>query len=186
MPTLDPASLPLKVAALCIALLIVGPPASAMPPGGAQDLEVIQVEEELTSLQRWLASIEAKAMELPEIQQKKAALEQKVDAALLAADPQFQAKMDRLDALRVQFDEAKAAGDEERVAALLKDARALDDELTRTQVSALAEPSLAAEVTAFREAVRDRMIEIDPEVEPRTARVEKLVARLRSSHGPPR
>lgn len=144
-------------------------------PAEAQALVV-----EMQELQVQLGPVQQEALADAELQAAQQALGEKVRAAMAEADPEMPARMERLTALQSQALEARAAQDEERMAAIVTEAQQIQQSLQAAQQQAIDRPEIDAELEAFQSRLVQKMVELDPETAPLLERMREIDAELRS------
>jgi hypothetical protein len=142
---------------------------------------------EIRYIQMQLGPIEEQALLEPDIQQQHDALRSVLHAAMIEADASIDTKLERLREIRVEAE--ATSGDQGRLDALDSEASGLQPAIARARAMALERPEIAAQVSAFRKVVCERMGRIAPESREMVARYEELQrlinASLRQGSNPP-
>lgn len=152
-------------------------PAATEQPGlpPEMDPEVMMQLREIQEIQQQLEPIQQQALEDETLASQLQSLQQRVDTAMREESGEA---MDRMESLQEEMQEAQAAGDQERMQALMTEGQGLQQELQATQAEVMARPEIQGPVEEFEAAHRARMIEIDPEAEELLDRFDELVAGL--------
>lgn len=143
--------------------------------------EVREWIEEIQQIQARLGPVQDQAMQDTSLQRERRQVTDAVREAMIAADPAIAQRMARLEAIVAEAQEAQQAGDGERLAALVAEARTIQEPLARAQAAALDRPEIEARVSAFRGRLRARMVQIDPSSEALLDRLEALDRRVRDA-----
>lgn len=170
---------------LTLALALASAPrlAEAAPPARAgQSVEALH--QELTGLQQKLAETEARALKDPAIAAEADKLDKDVQAALKKADPGFERKISRLEAI-VQEMEAKhaAKAPEGELLPLVAEGQGIQRDLEATHTKVLESPAMKKRIDAFRKKVQARMEQLDPETSKRLQRMDAIVRELQAKAG---
>lgn len=144
-------------------------PQQEMDPETMQQMmEIQQIRQELEPIQQEALQDEALASRLESIQLQ-------IETAMRSEDSEV---VDRMDRLRDEMARAQAAGDQERMQALMGDAEELQQEVQALQAAVFERPEIRQSVEEFEAANRARMIEIDPQAEALLDRMDELMAGL--------
>jgi len=141
-----------------------GNPPSSPPgmPGGAGSPEA-ELMAEYQGIQQRLSTLEQQAMADSTLVQQFTALEGDIQAAMAEVDPEYESKQEKLGELRTAMQTAQESGDQEAMRTIAQEGQALEMSLQQLQSTVLAQEDLSAQVASFRENVRSKMTEIDPE-----------------------
>nr|NIP57994.1 hypothetical protein [Gemmatimonadota bacterium]NIR78384.1 hypothetical protein [Gemmatimonadota bacterium]NIT86988.1 hypothetical protein [Gemmatimonadota bacterium]NIU30832.1 hypothetical protein [Gemmatimonadota bacterium]NIU35606.1 hypothetical protein [Gemmatimonadota bacterium] len=94
--------------------------------------------------------------------------------------PQLERKMDRMDSLQGEMQEARQAENQEQLMSLSMEANQLSQELQEAQRAAMQTETVAEEMEVFREKLVEQMKAIDAEAEGLIARLEELAEIFRA------
>lgn len=169
----------IQSALIALTLTMLAPPALAAQqqelPAEAQALVV-----EMQELQVQLGPVQQQALSDAELQAAQQELGEKVRTAMTEADPEMPVRMARLTALQAQAQEARAAQDQERMAAIVTEAQQIEQSLQAAQQQAIERPEIESELQAFQSRLEQKMVELDPETAPLLERMREIDAELRS------
>lgn len=140
--------------------------------------EVQELLQEAQQIQQQLAPVQQQALADEEVQAGQQRAADAVRAAMIAADPTMETKLDRLEAIMAEAQQAQMTGDQETIVALTQEAQQLQPELAEAQAVALEKPEVESEIAAFQKQLRDKMAEIDPDARPLLDRLAQLEERL--------
>ena len=173
-------TLSLAVATLVAALAATAVPATlhAQDEGDAAAEQGQNLVAELQQIQGQLMQIREKAMEDPNLQERQAVLQDRITSAMKDADPEVEAKMERVNEIQQEMREAQQAGEQEQVGTLMQEAQRLQQELQQTQSRVMQQEGVEKAVDEFREQLFDRMREIDPEADGLIERAQEIQAEL--------
>lgn len=155
------------------------PPPTATIPGTPAELQA-----EYAALQQGLGRLQQQALQDSTIAKQVAALEEEVNRRMSAADPEVPGKIDRLDHIQAEVNAAQAAGDSEKIQALVQEGTNLQLELRQLRGRTLAEEEMQPRMEAVRNAVLARMTELDPEAQKRMDRANAIATQLRATAPP--
>jgi chaperonin cofactor prefoldin len=160
---------------------------SSASPLAAQAPEVPpQVQQWLAEMQQIQAQLEPvheEAMQDTALQRRYDEVNAAVLAAMVAADPETEARLERVQQIMAEAAAAQQAGDTDRIAVLAPEAQEIQARLQATQQAAMEQPPVSEQLTAYRTALHARMTAIDPEAGPLLRRIEELDAQIRQALG---
>ena len=161
------------------------PGADAPAPGPTEDAATSpeQIQVELMAVQQRLVEIEQAALEDPELDTARTELEGQVEAALQEADPEFDDKVERMEELGEEIQQAQQSGDAEAMQGLVSEGQTLEQDLMATHTRVTEGEPLASQIESFRERVMAKMVEVDPEAKELMERAETLMAQLQVHQG---
>jgi len=150
-----------------------------MPP------EMQEMVEEFQEKQQRLQALSQQALsENPELMEAQVALEEKVEEAMRAIEPETDQLIERLQAMQAEAQAAQEAEDMERLQGLMTEAQSMNERLQVAQTQALEQDEIQQAIEEFQDDMMDEMLAIDPEAEELQERVEELGAQLQAA-GPP-
>jgi len=152
----------------------------AMAPGQEMDPEAMALLMEAREIQERIAPVEQQAMQDPELAQKLQDVQQQVEDAMREEDPEVFEEMERLEAA---FMAAQEEGDEDRAQEVGMEAQAAYARIQSLQQAVLDRPEIREPIEDFEQAHRERMIEIDPEVEDDLDRLQEITRELEGQQG---
>jgi hypothetical protein len=144
-----------------------------------EDATPEELMAELQEINQELQRIQEQAMAKPELQERRAAVEDKLVAEMRDVDPDIEAKMERAETIEAEVLAAReeGAGDEE-MHGLLAEYQQLHASLQATQEQAAQREAVTDEMDAFRDELVAEMTEVDPRAEQLIARAEAIIVRL--------
>jgi DNA repair exonuclease SbcCD ATPase subunit len=154
------------------------PPAGQPSLGTPGQTPLNPLHAEIQEIQQRLGATQQKAMADSSIAQKYADLQQYLEDEMKSADPDFDAKQEKLQSLQADFSAAKQAGDQEKLETIVAEGTALQAELQQLREAMMEKEEVVARAEAFREALTARMTEIDPETPRLIERSTVIVAQL--------
>ena len=130
----------------------------AQPPEEIQKLlqEAAQIQQQLVPVQQQALGDEA-------VQQGQQRAADAIRGAMIEADPSLEAKLDRVEAIMVEAQQAQSTGDQQAIAALTQEIQQLQPGLQAAQTKALEKPEVQTEVEAFEKQLKAKMVELDPQ-----------------------
>lgn len=150
------------------------PGAPGAPGAGQLPAEAQEMIMELQELQSQLQSIQQQAMQDPQIQASGEELGNRIQVAMAEADPATPDRIERLDQLMAEAQQAQAEQNEARMTEIVTEAEALNQQLGAAQAEAIERSDIAPQIADFEAQVEAKMAEVDPEVERLIARLEQL------------
>ncbi|HSJ24829.1 MAG TPA: hypothetical protein VK929_09190 [Longimicrobiales bacterium] len=160
--------------ALPILALALPAAADAQEP----DPQVQQVMAELQQINAQLMPLQERAMEDEALSSEREATTQALRAAMIEADPQVGASLDRMDAMLDEVRQAQEAGDADRIVALTQEAQQLQPRIAMAQQQALEREDIQDRIEAFQTNLRNRMIELEPAAARLFERADELQEQL--------
>ena len=140
--------------------------------------EVQELLAEAQQIQQQLQPVQQQALQDEAVQQGQQRAADAVRAAMISADPTMEAKIERLEAIMQEAQQAQTTGDQATIVALTQEAQQLQPQLAEAQAAALQHPDVKPELEAFQKQLRDRMTEIDPNARPLLDRLAQLEQQL--------
>lgn len=180
-------TIPLWVATIAVSSLAIAAPADAQTtgqvsrPGTGMQAKMAEFQQ----IREKLDGIRDQALEAPELEKKRDALEAKLDAAMKAEDLKALEKKAEFEKLRTQMESAQASGNREKMGEIGPRLQQLGQSLQATQTTVMNKPEIAAAVESFQDAMIDQMKKVNPETESLMARAESLAKELQSAMGRP-
>lgn len=142
---------------------------------------VQEMMQEFQELQQRLGELQQQALDQSEeLRAERQAVEASIQDAMAEEVPELERKMDRMDSLQGELQEARQAEDQEQLMSLSMEANQLSQELQQAQRAAMQTEAVADELEAFRENLVQQMTAIDAEAEDLIARLEELAAIFRA------
>lgn len=136
--------------------------------------EAQQLMVELQQIQTQLQPVQQQVMQDPAIQQAQQAIGQRMQTAMLEADPTLPQHMTRLQELQGEAQAAQSAQDQERMAAIVAEARQLEMRIQGVQRQVMQQPEMEAELNSFQSTLEEKMLAADPEVAPLIDRYKEI------------
>jgi DNA repair exonuclease SbcCD ATPase subunit len=172
-----------------LAILLVGAPLAGQdaPPPMQQEALPDSIQEmiqEFQELEQRLGQLQQQALaESQELQERQVELQGLVQQVMQEIDPEFESRIERLQALEREAMAAQEAQDAETLQALIAEAQSLQADLQQTQERAMENPEVQSELEVFQTAMMDEMTKHDPEAPELLERLEELAERLTNSRG---
>jgi hypothetical protein len=139
------------------------------------DPETMAYITEIQELQQRIEPVQQEALQDEALAGQLVAIQRRIETSMRAEDQELFSRIDRF---QDDIAAAEAAGDQQRLQALMVQAQGIQLEVEALQAKVLQRPDIREPLEAFETAHRARMIEIDPAVEPLLARVDELMANL--------
>ncbi len=157
-----------------------GTPAVETPAADAAATQARQLEliTELQGLDQELSPMRERALEDPDIKAQEQVLTARVDAAMEGISPGVLEARDGFDAMMAEYNEARQAGEQERVQTLGTELQGLQIRVQQTQSAAVAQEGTAEAIESFRESLFDWMRAEDPQAGPLLDQAEEIAAEL--------
>lgn len=177
--------------ALLVAVLL---PLGACAEGGdaeagaatiPEDADPQQLLAEFQRIQAQLGEIQEQALQDPELEADRQALERRLDAEMEALDPEAPAKQARQEVLAAEFQAAQEAGEEETARELVMENQQLQEDLQQTRDAALQTQEMTAAIESFQEDMLAAMNEVDARTDSLLARAEAIIAFLQQQIAQP-
>lgn len=143
---------------------------------------------ELEELHEQLEEIQAAALADPVVSAAQIELGTRVRAAMEQLDPALTGLIARMEVMESEANAAQQRGDSTRMAQLVAEADQIQRSFFAAQQRVLAQPEIAAEVTAFQQLLERKMVEIDsnaPRIIARFRELEALLAAEAEAPGTP-
>jgi hypothetical protein len=134
---------------------------------------------ELQQIQSRLDPIEQQALQDPALQLQQRELSNEIIAAMVRSDSSVAGKLDRLQAIVVEINEA--GSDPVRMQALAEEVLLLKPSIDDAQARAMADPQIDAHLELFRAGLYERMEQIDPEARSLIVRHQALERLLQAA-----
>lgn len=151
------------------------PAEETVAPQQQMDPETLEQVMEIQEIQQQLAPIQQEALEDEALADQFEALQVQVEAAMREENGEV---VDRMERLQEEMAAAEAAGDQERMDAVMAEAQGAQQEMQALQAAVLERPEIRGPVEEFEAAHRARMVEIDPQVDSLLDRMDELIANL--------
>jgi small-conductance mechanosensitive channel len=155
-----------------------GQPPAGMPGQGGPSGDMQALMTEYQQIQQRLNSVQQQALADPALQQQYETLQGHIEDEMVSNDPEYDEKRTHLQKLQQDMMAAQQSGDQEAIQSIGQEGNALQAELQQLQTDAVGDEEISAEVADFREAVRAKMAEIDPEVPKLIERADEIAATL--------
>jgi hypothetical protein len=139
------------------------------------DAEVMAQIMEIQQIQQQLEPIQQQALQDPALASQLEGLQAKIETTMRQEGAEVFA---RIEAFEAEMAAAEAAGDQERMQALMAEAQVLQQDAQALQAAVFQRPDIREPVAEFEAAQREAMIRIDPDAEPLLDRVDELMAGL--------
>ena len=136
---------------------------------------------ELQQVDNQLQPFRQQALQDATLKAEQEQLQAAVQKALVAANPNIQAQLDRADKIKAEITAAQAANEAEKVAALNKEAETIQQEISKAQAAVLDQPEISAQVTAFSEKLNKKMIEINADAKALIDRRSELELQIKKA-----
>ena len=157
------------------------PPQGSQPPAGfpSQDMDGRNaLMTEFQTIQQQLGQLQQQALTDAKLQENYATLQGHIEDAMLAADPNYAEKENRLEALRQEMAVAQQSGDQEAMQKVSEEGMALQGQLQQLQSNVVQDEKIAGEMEEFRLGVDAKMKVLDPEAPKLIERVNEIATIL--------
>ena len=141
---------------------------------------------ELEELHTRLETLQARALDDPQVGAAQEELGDSIRATMERIDPSVAGAITRMDAMEEEATAARQRGDEARLQELGAEAERIQRAFVAAHERALQQPEIAAQVSAFQQRLQRKMLELDPATERILSRFRELETRLaaEASFGP--
>ena len=155
--------------------------APALPAPEQPSPEVQGWLMEMQQLQQQLAPIQAQALEDSALLVSQQELGTEIKAAVEAADPGLNERIEQLQDAEAELAAAQQNGDSTKLQALAQDALEVQQRFIAAQQQALQQPQITAKVETFQTELEQKMIEVDPEAATLIQRFRELEDKLEAA-----
>jgi hypothetical protein len=163
-----------------VALTLLGAPSvafsqnadPAQPSEAAQEIQALF--NEMQTVGRQIGPMQDAVMADPEITAAQQAITAELELKMAEVDPMMNQQMARMRTLESEIATAQGAGNGDLFTQLMGERQAIQQRLMTVQESALADPTLAAKVTAFQQQVEAKIIETNPEAQALISRYHEI------------
>lgn len=149
-------------------------------PGMQQEMDPEAMGQmiEIQQIQQRLEPVSRQALQEEDLAEDMLAVQTRIEAAMREENAEL---VDRMESIRQELVAAQQSGDQEQVQEIMTNAQTVQAEFQALQAEVFEQPEIREAVEEFEAAHRQRMIEIDPEVEALLDRLDELVADLPSA-----
>lgn len=157
-----------------------GPPPT-MPQQPQIPDSVRELMTEFQQIQRTLDSVQTEAVQAnPELQAQQRELQETVEETMIEMHPELEPRMDRVETLQGEIQQAQQAQDRQAVQELVTEARQIQQEIQSAQGEAMQREDVSQAIETFRDNLVAAMSEVDPQVEEKLDRLDELSERIRA------
>jgi hypothetical protein len=167
----------------CALAILLAPAAVSAQDASAVPAEVQEWIAELQQVEAQLQPLQAKALEAEDLKEEQAQVVKALVDQMVAADPENEARIARMEAILAEAATAQEAGDTAKIAALTTEASTLQPQIQAAQAEALAHPNVEPRIAAFQENLNKRIVAIDPDAKALIDRVAELQKRVNAAMG---
>lgn len=146
-----------------------------------EDATPEELMAELQSINQELMGIQEQAMQNPELEERRAALEEQLMVEMRREDPEVEAKIQRAETLEGELREAQETGEQEGMEPLVMEWQQLQATLQQTQERALDADAMSEALEDYQDSLLAEMNRVDPRAESLIARAEAIMERLEGS-----
>lgn len=173
----------IKRATLVLGTLAVLPVAaqaqqSSMPADPQTQQQVATWVTEMQQIQGQLQQLQMQALQDEQLSATQEQVGERIRTAMAEIDPTLEQTLERAQAIETEAATAQQAGDAARLEQLGAEMQQIDAKFQAAQRQAFQNQELVAMVQAFQERVERKMVELDPTMEERLARLEELQMQL--------
>ena len=136
---------------------------------------------EMQQLQQQLGPIQTQALEDSALLVSQQELGNEIKAAVEAADPGLNQRIEQLQGAEAELAAAQQSGDSTKLQALAQEALEVQQRFIAAQQQALQQPQITAKVEAFQTELEQKMIEVDPEAAVLIQRFRELEGKLEAA-----
>lgn len=175
-------TLTLGVALSSSSLAIAQAPGGPMPKPTPEQMAKFK---EFQAVKSKLDSIRDTALEDKGLEKQEKALRDRIDAAMVAADPKAKEKREKFEALNAKFEAARAKNDMAAAQKIAAEVRPLLESLDVSRRKVMNDKAVTDAMDAFRSAVMAKMTKVDPETPKLLEKAERLSMELQAGMRPP-
>lgn len=168
-------------------------PAAMAPPGSPDAMTGVDSQTR-AEMQRFrqvaqrLNQLQQRALEDSALQAQQAALQQRIEGAVMEIDPEAEQKLTRLQEIQSRLQTATAEGgvgqaQMDSLRPVLTEARRLQRQLQEARNQAMQRQAVVEQLEDFRADLLAEMQELDPDADSLVALAESLSARLQAGRG---
>lgn len=160
-----------------------GAPMQSRPPAAQKGPTPAQMAkfQEFQAVKEKLDGIRERAMKSEKLKKKEKALRDRIDAAMVEADPKADKKLARFEKLQKEFEAARAKQDVTAAQRIAGEIQPLMQSLSATREKVMADAKISGALDDFRDAVMAKMTKLDPETPKLIAQAERLSKELQAS-----
>lgn len=174
---------PLAAAAQVRPMTAEVPETRSLEPRAGASAPVINWYGELQSLSGHLQRVHDRALQDPALRQARDRLMAAVQHAMDAADPELPRLAQRVSQIQEEMGQAQRGGDASRFQALEQERARIQARFIRVRSTVLRQPEIARQSRQYEEALRARMIQIEPLTDNLLARSRELQRLLQEALG---
>jgi hypothetical protein len=160
-------------------------PAAARTPAPNASEQFRAWYAELQQISTRLQRAHERALQDPELRGRQAAFMRLVKEEMDRADPQLAGLAERVQRMEAEARAAAQRNDAARVQALEREFAQIQARFINVESAVLQRPNVAAAARAYEQALRQRLVAVEPQVEPLLARTEELQRLLQRALGAP-
>jgi chromosome segregation ATPase len=160
-------------------------PASARTTTPTAEAQVRAWYAELQQISGRLQQAHDRALQDPQLRAQQVELMQLVKREMDRMDPQLAGLAERVSAMESEARQAAERNDRARLQALDREFAQLQARFMNVESAALQRPNVAAAARTYEQALRQRMVRVEPQVEQLLTRTEELQRHLQRALGQP-
>lgn len=171
---------PLRLGALAAGVaLLAAAPLAAQASG--QDSSTQQIQAELREIGQKIVQLRTQALQDSAIQAEQLALQQEIEKKMNDIDSATSTRTDRMNQIKKSFQQAQQSQDTAKIRSLMDEYQTLAQKNQQTQMQAMQDKGIAADLDTFRTNLIHKMDQIDPSTDSLIARLEALQAKMQPS-----
>lgn len=174
---------PLRLGAVAAGLALLAAAPLAAQASAGTDSSTKQVQQELQQVGQKVIQIRQQALQDSAIQQEQLALQQEIEQKMNDIDSATSTRNDRMNQIKQSFQEAQQKQDTAKLRSLMTEYQMLSQKNQQTQMQAMQDKAIAADLDTFRTDLIQKMNAIDPTADSLIARLQALQTKLQGGSG---
>ena len=171
---------PLRLGAMAagLALLAAAPLAAQASSGAGTDAPTQKVQQEMREVGQKVIQLRQQALQDSAMQEEQFALQQEIEQKMNDIDSTTSTRNDRMNQIKQSFQQARQDQDTAKIRSLMTEYQTLSQQNQQTQMQAMQDKAIAADLDTFRTDLIKKMNDIDPSADSLISRLEALQTKL--------
>ncbi len=171
---------PLRLGAMAagLALLATAPLAAQASSGAGTDASTQKIQQEMREVGQKVIQLRQQALQDSVIQEEQFTLQQEIEQKMNDIDSATSTRNDRMNQIKQSFQQARQNQDTAKIRSLMTEYQTLGQKNQQTQMQAMQDKAIAADLDTFRTDLIKKMNDIDPSADSLISRLEALQATL--------
>jgi hypothetical protein len=174
---------PLRLGAVAAGLALLAAAPLAAQASAGTDSSTQKIQQELRQVGQKVIQLRQQALQDSAIQQEQLALQQEIEQKMNDIDSATSTRNDRMNQIKQSFQEAQQKQDTAKLRSLMAEYQMLSQKNQQTQMQAMQDKAIAADLDTFRTDLIQKMNAIDPTADSLIAKLEALQTKLQGGSG---